>query len=141
MSDNSLISQAEQNLVNICRAFDDTQNFLDAMRNFGQHYITREAHKELFFEGLQKLNTAHQAAFSDAIRSCFTFTAAGSGEALAYSKERFKKAFGTDEGMQIGIMNYLDRHGQIPQGWRTDVEDAFRKEAADIIEQYNTEEK
>jgi len=126
-----LIKQTERNLVNICRAFDDFMEILDAMQRFGNKY-TKSAIREEFFEGLQKMYRATYQSHCMAIRDCFSFVGAGGDEAMKYSREQFKKIF--DEKERTCVMQFLDKYGRVPSSYQLKDEEEFRQQAKEVIE-------
>jgi len=126
-----LIKQAERNLVDVCRAFDDFMEILDAMQRFGNKYMKATIRDE-FFEGLQKMYQATYQSHCMAIRDCFNFVGVGGDEAMKYSKEQFKKIF--DEKERTCIMQFLDKYGRAPNSYQLKDEEEFRQQAKEIIE-------
>ena len=127
-----LIRQAEKNLVNICRAFDDFMEILNAMQRFGNSYIIKPTVRDEFFEGLQKMYRTVYQSHCMAIRDCFSFVGTGGDEAMKYSKEQFKKIF--DEKERTCIMQFLDKYGRAPNSYQLKDEEEFRQQAKEIIE-------
>ena len=106
---NSLLKQAEQNVVNRAKAYNDALEFVDALANFGNRACREYVGKSEFFEGLKLIRSAIRAEQSEAIRECFYFAGVGEGEAAEYSKQLFKHVFGG----KYQVMSFLDQWGGI----------------------------
>jgi len=123
--------QTEKNLVNICRAFDDFMEILDAMQRFGNNYVTQITVRDEFFEGLRKMYRATYQSHCMAIRDCFCFVGTGGDEAMKYSREQFEKVF--NESERACVMRFLDRYGRVPSSYYIKDEEEFKQQAREII--------
>ena len=77
-----LLKQAEQNVVNRAKAYNDALEFVDALANFGNRACREHVGKPKFFEGLSMIRTAIRAEQSEAIRECFYCSVSGAMKPL-----------------------------------------------------------
>lgn len=131
MSEKDYIKQAEQNAINRSRYFCDVIKVLDLLGRFGNAATREHVGRKEFFDGLGKIRNAVYAEYVDAMKDCFMFVGVGGVEALEYSKEKFEEHFGEDRYL---IMNFLDQWGQLPGSWSGKVEEEFKKQAKEKIE-------
>ena len=130
------IKEAEKNLVNICKVFDDAMQFVDALQLFGERYCNDYIGLPEFREGIQKIKRALNAEHANATRNCFMFVGVGGEEAKKYSKEMFVDAF-DDSDIPMGIMHFLDKYGKHPSWYYDKDESAFRKQAKEKLKEKN----
>ena len=124
------LKQAEQNVVNRAKAYNDFLEIIDALSRFGIKACSSQS-KDKFFQGLQLMRDAIYTDQSMALRECFYFVGVGGKEAESYSKEMFKNAFGED----YSIMQFLEKWGNIPISYSALVEEEFRDECKQKIEE------
>lgn len=128
-----LIKKAEKNLVNICKAFDDMMNIIDAMATFGNKYCHDYIGKNEFLDGLQMMRKAIYREHAEAIRKCFLFVGVGGETAAEYSREKFKEIFCGKE--RYMIVHFLDKYGRIPSSYEAGIDEEFRKQARKICDE------
>lgn len=125
------LKQAEQNVVNRAKVYNDFLEIIDAFSRFGNKVCNDRTSKDKFFQGLQLIRDAIYAEQSMALRECFYFVGVGGKEAESYSREMFKKVFGED----YSIMQFLDQWGNIPSSYKISTEEEFRFECKKKIEE------
>lgn len=125
----SLLKQAEQNVVNRAKAFNDALAFVDALRNFGNRACREYVGRDDFFKGLELIRKAIRAEQSEAIRECFYLVGVGGKEAEEYSKQMFKRVFSG----KYQIMGFLDQWGHTPSSYKTVEREAFQAECDEAI--------
>ena len=123
----NLIKQAEENLVNICKVFDDLQEILKAISSVGNKYCHEYVAKNDFLEGLQMMTRAIDKEHANAVRNCFMFAGVGGEKAKQYSLKMFREIFNEKE--RFAIMHFLDKYGQIPSSYKSTEEEEFRRQA------------
>jgi hypothetical protein len=126
----NLIKQAEQNVINIAKSFQDFYQIIEAMEFFGIQFCKEWIGKENFFKGISLIRKAINAEQNNAIANCFVLSGVGGEAAKQYSKEMFEKYF--DSKSQYNVTHFLDKYGQLP-GWKLDDEKGLRKEAQELI--------
>lgn len=131
-TDDSLLRQAERNVVNRAKVFDDIFLLLDALQNFGYKFCSEFYGLPKFKEGMKLIREALKNEHYRAISDCFNFVGIGGEEAAEYSREQFKKYFNDTD--RVMVMHFLDKYGRIPSSWEVEVEDRFRREASERIE-------
>ena len=135
----NFIQEAEQNLVNICKTFDDILLVFDALRTFGDRYCHEYVGKSEFFEGLKMMRKAIYHEQAEAIRNCFVFVGVGGETAAKYSKEKFKEIFCSKK--RYSIMQFLDKFGQLPSWYSANDHKEFRKQGKEICSEIEKNEK
>lgn len=125
-----LLEQAEQNVVNRAKAYNDALAFVDALANFGNCACRDYVGKPKFFEGLKMIREAIRAEQSEAIRECFYFVGVGGKEAEEYSRQMFKHVFGG----KYQVMDFLDKWGHTPSSYLTSEREAFEAECKEVID-------
>ena len=128
----TMVEEAEQNLVNIAKHFEDTMCMLNALASFGNNYCNEYIGKAEFFKGLSKMRSGLYKELVHAQSNCFIFAGVGGKESLAYSKKLFEEQFDKDE--RYVVMNYLNEFGRSPNSWLSDEEAEFRKQAKDVLD-------
>lgn len=131
MGKNSLVKQAEENVVKQAKAFEDILKITDALENVGNRICHEHIARNKFFEGLSIMREALYAEHSNAIRKCFLFVGVGGASATEYSRQVFKRTFGGD----YEIMSFLDRWGQLPSFVKTEERERFQEELDETIKQ------
>lgn len=129
MSD--LVKQAERNLINTAKTFEDVLQLMDALNHFGNAACHQYVGQEQFFEGLNKMRMALLNEYSHAMSQCFIFVGVGGEEAQEYSREKFMDYFGEDG---ITVMHFLERFGHMPNSWNINDEKEFKKQARSKID-------
>lgn len=131
MSKNSLVKQAEENVVKQAKAFDDILKITDALASVGNRICHEHIARNKFFEGLSLMREALYAEHSNAIRKCFLFVGVGGESATEYSRQVFKKTFGGD----FEIMSFLNQWGHLPSFVKTEEYERFQEELNEVIEE------
>ena len=126
------IKKAEQEIVKTAKAYEEMFNVLESLEQFGNRACKDHIGKKRFFEGLQIMRDAVNSEYTHTIRNCFMFAGVGGEDALAYSKQKFKEWFGRDD---THIMSFLEEWGNLPSWYKTDVEEEFRKQCKEKIEE------
>ena len=124
------LKQAEQNVVNRAKAYNDFLEIIDALSMFGSKACSSKS-KDKFFQGLQLMRDAIYEDQSMALRECFYFVGVGGKEAESYSRKMFKTVFGED----YSIMQFLERWGNLPTSYSSLIEEEFRDECRKKIEE------
>jgi len=129
-----LVKRAEQNIINICKRFEDFYRVIECMEHFGHAYIDDPRHKDNFWEGINMMKDSINAQHAEHCRRALTFAAIGGDESKEYSLQLLEDAFGTRDGMRSTVMHFLDEYGRRPSSWRVDDEELFRKQVKDKLE-------
>ena len=128
-----MIEEAEKNIVNRAKWFDDVFTIISALERFAYKIDANVNARSNMMDGLEQLKNGMYQAYYKAIHDCFVFSNVGGTEAAEYSKKMFKEYFGDDE---VCIMNFLDKFGRVPNGWLVEDEEKFRKEGKEIIKKF-----
>ena len=130
-----IIKQAEANLVNVCKSFQDAITFTEALANFGLRFCHEHVATKEFLEGICKIQSALFTEQNYAIAQCFHFVGVGGEEAKKYSRELFEEVFCGEK--RYSIMQFLDKYGQIPSSYKSKDREEFAKQAKQRFEETN----
>ena len=121
----SFIKQAEQNVINQARFFNDLMNCLASMQHgLGALTDRWSPGREDFAKGFELLRKAAYAEHQHALARCFAFIGVGGEEAEAFSREQARRVFRNDHS----IIQWLDEWNRLPSGWNTGDENGLRAE-------------
>jgi len=135
MSKRNYIKEAEQNVVNVARAYQDFLDVLDALAVFGNNYCNEYIGGKKFFEGLAMMREAAYHEYTNASMNAMMFTGVGGEEATKYAREKFERAFGKRDGIKYSVMQFLDQYGRHPGSYMTNDEEEFRKQVDEKLKE------
>lgn len=126
----SYIKQAERNVIQQAKFWNDFQEFLDSMQYSLRESLDNKYDAEEFSRGIQVLRSAAYKQQQFALARCFVISAVGGEDSKQYSKERAKKLFGGS----YSTMQWLDENFRIPNYWKTADEEGFQEELKKALE-------
>lgn len=126
----SLLKEAEQNVIAQAKFFHDLLSFLD---NFSYGTAVKmnssTTNRDMFLSGMRKVKEAIYAEMQAAFSRCFVFVGVGGEEASKLSQEYAQEVFNG----RYCQMRWLDQWYDIPRTWNDMDESRFNKEAADAL--------
>lgn len=134
---NSLIKEAEKNIVRICKDMSTYQSIVIALRNSASQLFEHNAntdYKDKFYKGIDLLLQAIYARQNELLGQCLIFSGIGGKDAEEFAFQKFKERFRDDDRMLI--MDLLDENGTCPGGWSLQEEENFRNEAQELIRRH-----
>ena len=131
-----LIKQAEQNILNVCRAHEDIYELVDALTRFCDKYVEEWAGRDDTTQGLYLLRCGLDKSLSANIRKLFTLVGVGGEEAREYSREQFRRLFANEES-RYNVMHLLDQYARIPHSYKVDTEKEFRKQGKELCDKWS----
>lgn len=105
----SLIEEAEQNVLNICKEMELAMDALMAFERFGNQATKHHLGRNQFFEGLNMMRTALRKEYMEQISRCFALSGVGGEEAANYAKKKARDYFGGN----YELMSFLDKWGNL----------------------------
>lgn len=134
---NSLIKEAEKNIVRICKDMSTYQSIVIALRNSASQLFEHNAntdYKDKFYKGIDLLLQAIYARQNELLGQCLIFSGIGGKDAEEFAFQKFKERFRDDDRMLI--MDLLGENGTCPGRWSLQEEENFRKEAQEVIRRH-----
>lgn len=129
------VKEAEQNLVNQAIFFRDLLDVVEFFSKVGNTYFPMydKRDKEDYFKGLYMMRNALQSQYINKQSNLLGFVALGGKKAKEYSLNEFRSMYGEEVEDRYMIMHFLSKHGGLPDRWKSDDEEMFRKQMADKL--------
>jgi len=138
MGKKSYIKIAEENLLGVCKEFDELNNVLDGIQYFGNSYLNdyeRRKFSEAFFEVRRIVDTA----FRRNISRLFMLSGVGGDKAKKYAQKKLRELF-REEPIRYSVMQFLDKYGNYSGSYLVEDEENFRKEVKEKLDKVEKNE-
>ena len=133
------IKEAEKNVVNNARYCQDVIKVVEALRRFTYRFMDNRTDTARYNRAMSAFSEFRDAVYdqmNENIAKSFLFVGIGGEDALKFSREKFKEHFGEERYV---VMHFLEEGGNLPMSWKKDVEEEFREQAKQKINQFNNE--
>jgi hypothetical protein len=133
--EDSLLKQAEQQVVNRAIQLREINKILDALRSFSYKYCNEYVAGKEFDQGLQMMRSAIYREFADACCNLTIFAGIGGGEAEQFCRNEFKRLFSDEQ--RFAVMGFLESNGSNGHSYLTSDEEKLRQEAREQISEWD----